>query len=71
MTHCETCHKLLIEYERNTTAFAAAVKHFAENAPTRGSADYKAITKQVENARLEAEHARVALHDHGTTHDLV
>ncbi len=65
---CEEKTRLVQEYQMATQGFANAVTELQRRMGTSAKEEYERLNRIADEARLKAEHARIALEQHATAH---
>jgi hypothetical protein len=65
---CEEKTRLVQEYQMATQGFANAVTEPQRRMGTSAKEEYERLTRVADEARLKAEHARIALEQHAAAH---
>jgi RNase P subunit RPR2 len=65
---CEEKQRLLEVYETTETAHSERLTTLTRQAGTVSRADYEALKKALDQARMESERARIALDAHVSSH---
>jgi hypothetical protein len=65
---CEEKTRLVQEYQMATQGFADAVTELQRKMGTSAKEEYEQLNRVADEARLKAEHARIALEQHAAAH---
>jgi len=65
---CEEKTRLVSEYNRATTIFSDAVEQLHKRIGTSSKDEYESLTRATEDARMQAEEARLMMERHVKDH---
>lgn len=66
--NCEEKQRLAEQYEMATSEFADTVRQLHKKIGTSTNPEYECLQRASDEARVQSEHARLALEQHVATH---